>query len=304
MHLFTPAVGLKKYTLRPAMDKLIKEFIDKAIESDTVVYAYKETSDDGFYEAQINRCLVYEGKKEIAGISIRGLYNPDTKIFNRTFYFPYVNGQEPYFNIELTMERQNDKEAYMVHCNEMKKDVSPIFFLHNIVEYINTYNNNRTICERMVFMSALAIEGKIILPIKKTEEQIAKCNAAAKERNKLINRALQGDREAMDSLTIGDYDTLSDICRRIKKEDIYSIVDSSFIPSGLECDAYNVVGNIKDVSILKNEITAEEIYYMSLECNNVEFNLAINKEDLLGEPQCGFRFVGRIWLQGNLFIDE
>lgn len=56
--------------------------------------------------------------------------------------------------------------------------------------------------------------------------------------------------------------------------------------------------------MLKNEMTDEEIYYMSLECNNVEFNLAINKEDLLGEPQTGFRFVGRIWLQGNNFIDE
>lgn len=304
MHLFTPAVGLKKYDLRPAMDKLIKEFIDTAIENDKVIYAKNSVGEDGFFEAQINRSFVKDGTNDVAGISIRGLYNPETREFRENFYFPYVEGREPYFNMELSMERQNDKEAYMVHCNETKKDVSPIFFLRNIVDYINAYKNKKTICERMVFMSALAIEGKIILPIKKTEEQIAKCNAAAKERNKLINKALQGDREAMDSLTIGDYDTLSDICRRIKKEDVYSIVDSSFIPSGLECDAYNVVGNIKEVTTLKNEITDEEIYYMSLECNNVEFDIAINKEDLLGEPQNGYRFVGRIWLQGNLFIDE
>lgn len=72
----------------------------------------------------------------------------------------------------------------------------------------------------MVFMSVLAVDEKIILPIRKTEEQIAKCNAAAKERNRLIKRALQGDRDAMDSLTIGDYDTNSDICRRIRNEDV------------------------------------------------------------------------------------
>lgn len=304
MHLFTPAVGLKKYSLRPAMDKLIKKFIDEAIETGKVICMFNETDDDGFCEAQINRAFVKDGRTEVAGISIRGLYNPETKEFRESYYFPYVEGREPYFNMELSMERQSDKEAYMVHCNETQKDISPIFFLRNIVEYLNTYNRKKTICERMVFMSALAVDGKIILPIRKTDEQIAKCNAAAKERNKLINRALQGDRDAMDSLTIGDYDTISDICRRIRNEDVYSIVDSSFIPSGLECDAYSVVGNIKDVTMLKNEITDEEIYYMSLECNNVEFDLAINKEDLLGEPQTGFRFVGRIWLQGNLFIDE
>lgn len=302
MHLFTPAVGLKAYATRPAMDKLIKKFINQAIKENKVIFDNVE-SEDGFCEAQINTTLIQSGKNEIAGISIRGLYNPYTKEFQKNFYFPYIEGEEPYFNIELTMERQTDKEAYMVHCNETKKEVAPIFFLRNIVEYLKAFREQKVISDKMVFLSALSVEGKIILPIKKTEEQIAKCNAATKERNKLVNRALNGDREAMDNLTIGDYDILSDICRRIQKEDIYSIVDSSFIPSGLECDFYSVIGNIIEVDTYQNCITGESVYYMHLECNGYEFDLAINKEDLLGEPQAGFRFVGKIWLQGDVFVD-
>ena len=304
MHLFTPAVGLKKYSLRPAMDKLIKKIIQESVKTDNVIYAENGTDSVGFYESQINKVMVRDGKKNIAGISIRGSYNPEKKKFIESYFFPYAEGSIPYFNKELSIERLSDKEAYMVHCNETQKDISPIFFMRNIVEYLNTYKGQKTICERMVFMSGLAIDGKIILPIKKTDEQIARCNAAVKKRNTLINRALQGDMEAMDSLTIGDYDTISDIYRRVRKEDIYSVVDSSFIPTGLECDVYSVVGNIKEVSLLKNDITDEDIYYMSLECNSVEFDLVINKEDLLGEPHVGYRFVGRIWLQGNLFVDE
>lgn len=143
MHLFTPAVGLKKYSLRPAMDKLIKKFIDEAIEIGKVIHLFIETDDDGFCEAQINRAFVKYGRTEVAGISIRGLYNPDTKKFRESFYFPYVEGREPYFNMELSMERQSDKEAYMVHCNETQKDIAPIFFLRNIVEYLNTYKRKK-----------------------------------------------------------------------------------------------------------------------------------------------------------------
>ena len=39
MHLFTPAVGLKKYSLRPAMDKLIKKIIQESVKTDNVIYA-------------------------------------------------------------------------------------------------------------------------------------------------------------------------------------------------------------------------------------------------------------------------
>ena len=54
--------------------------------------------------------------------------------------------------------------------------------------------------------------------------------------------AKNGDEEAMESLTIEDMDTYSMISQRVENEDVYSIVDSYFMPYGMECDLYNIHG--------------------------------------------------------------
>jgi hypothetical protein len=52
------------------------------------------------------------------------------------------------------------------------------------------------------------------------------------------------------------------------------------------------------VEIVKNEMTGEEIYILSITCNELTFDVAINVMDLVGEPMVGRRFKGIIWLQG------
>ncbi len=84
-------------------------------------------------------------------------------------------------------------------------------------------------------------------------------------------------------------------------EDIYSIVESSFTPYGSESDNYTILGTITDLDSLFNEMTGEEIYHLSVSCNDLVFQIVINKVDLLGEPQVGRRFKGNVWLQG--FVD-
>ena len=298
MHLYAKAVGLKGIRSRTAMDRLTGHLIEEALARGEVQYFEDRESTDGYYEAQINAPTL-EG--QAGGLVIRGLYQPTLKKFHKLFEYPYIVGGSPHFCPDAHIERQADKEAYMVHCNDTDREVSPIFFLSNIVDYLKeTPKPEGT--PHIVFMSALANEGKILFPLYKTEKQIAKSRAVAKKRSELVDRAIQGDQEAMDSLTIGDYDTLANICRRVTNEDIYSIVDSSFVPSGLECDAYSVVGNIQEVKKVKNLFTDEEVYIMTLECNDVIFELGINKEDLMGMPQTGFRFAGKIWLQGSIAI--
>ena len=50
----------------------------------------------------------------------------------------------------------------------------------------------------------------------------------------------------------------------------------------------------------KNRITGEEIYNLTLDCNDMVFHVIINKQDLLGEPKTGRRFKGQVWMQGTL----
>ena len=49
-----------------------------------------------------------------------------------------------------------------------------------------------------------------------------------------------------------------------------------------------------------NDYTGEDIYVMTLECNDIVFDLCINAKDVVGEPAEGRRFKGRIWLQGQV----
>ena len=48
----------------------------------------------------------------------------------------------------------------------------------------------------------------------------------------------------------------------------------------------------------------KEIYDLKLECNDLIFRVGINKMDLLGEPQPGRRFKGKIWMMGSVNFAE
>lgn len=119
-------------------------------------------------------------------------------------------------------------------------------------------------------------------------------------RSELLNAARRGDEEAIESLTLDDMDTYTAISKKIQKEDVFSIVDTSFMPYGVECDQYSILAEILECHLMKNKVTQEEVYIMSLNCNDMIFDLCINKEDLYGEPAVGRRFKGVIWMQGHI----
>ena len=119
-------------------------------------------------------------------------------------------------------------------------------------------------------------------------------------RSELISEAKRGNQEAIENLTLDDIDLYSIVKKRVQKEDIYSIVDTSFIPYGSESDNYTVLGIIIYVRNAVNSQTGEELCIMGLDCNQMEFEVCINKRDLLGEPLPGRRFRGIVWMQGNV----
>ena len=72
------------------------------------------------------------------------------------------------------------------------------------------------------------------------------------------------------------------------------------MPYGIECDQYSIMGEILECVTFKNILTGEELCQMTIECNDIQFDICINREDLLGEAKVGRRFKGLIWLQGQL----
>ena len=117
-------------------------------------------------------------------------------------------------------------------------------------------------------------------------------------RDRMIAAARDGDQDAIESLTLEDIDMYAAISRRSKKEDVLTIVESYFMPYGIACDQYSIMGNILNVQLVQNSLTEEFIYILTLECNELTFDICINKLDLLGEPLPGRRFRGTVWIQG------
>ena len=66
------------------------------------------------------------------------------------------------------------------------------------------------------------------------------------------------------------------------KEDVFSIVDTFFMPYGMECDQYQILGNIEYCQKVQNTVTDEYVYQMTLECNDMYFDICVNAKDLLG----------------------
>ena len=116
----------------------------------------------------------------------------------------------------------------------------------------------------------------------------------------MIAAAREGDEDAIENLTLEDMDTYSMLSKRIMNEDVLSIVDTYFMPYGIESDQYSVLAEIVDYSIVMNQYTNEKVYLLELLCNDLEFSLCINQKDLLGEPEIGRRFKGNIWMQGHI----
>mgnify|MGYP002508965657 CR=1 FL=1 len=57
-------------------------------------------------------------------------------------------------------------------------------------------------------------------------------------RNQLIAAARKGDEDAIESLTLEDMDIYSTISKKILTEDVFSLVDTYFMPYGVETAIY------------------------------------------------------------------
>ena len=133
-----------------------------------------------------------------------------------------------------------------------------------------------------------------------TEQEVQRKEREQKKRIKLLAAAKQGDEKAMESLAYQDMTMYTKVSKRIRTEDVFSIVESCFMPYGIECDLYSVVADILEVHEVTNGYTGEKIWKLKLCYNGIKMDICINDMDLMGEPKAGRRFKGNIWLQGNL----
>ena len=102
------------------------------------------------------------------------------------YYYPYILIEEVTSRAECSIQRHTEKETYAGRLDEYKVGLSLIFYLLNPIEYRECYRIER---ERLqvtsVSLAGFANRGKVLLPIKKTAQQIETAKVAAKNREEL-----------------------------------------------------------------------------------------------------------------------
>lgn len=288
MHKFLRSIGFSELN----KDEL-EEIFAQIIKCPTVQKVATDSEGNEFAE-------ISKEFGEFFGISIRGIYRDDDT-FEIEYYYPYLCGKAISTREPADVEKHAEKESYAGICDEVRIGVTLIFYLQNVVDFLAVKNSKgyKHLAEGVI-LGALSTDGKVLLPVNKAEKKVHNTKKDGTDRNHLIAAARDGDEDAIENLTLEDIDTYSLLSRRITHEDILSIVDSYFMPYGIESDQYSILGEIMDCTLLQNHMTEENIYSMDILCNDIVFSVCINQKDLIGEPEVGRRFKGTVWMQGSI----
>lgn len=291
MHQFLRAVGFSDIATKKQIKNLMNDVIVKPNGKD-------------FMETDRNSVLVEYSKdySSSAGITLRGEFDEEENL-TLDYFYPYVKASKVSTTEDVNIERHAAQESFAGVLEDYRVGVTIIFYAVNGIEIMKRYLSNELgTVNTSVSFSGLSLYGTVMLPIIKNDNDRQKSLQANKDRSQRMVAAKQGDEEAIEKLTLEDIDTYSAISKRILKDDIYSLVDSYFMPYGVECDQYSVLGEIEECSEEINSMTQEKIHVLSLNCNGLPITVCINDKDLLGEPQVGRRFKGNIWLQGMIHL--
>lgn len=290
MHKFLRAIGFSNIK-----KKDLNIILEEIIEHPEIMRVTKDSEGNEF--AEISKSF-----GNGVGIMLRGSYDENDN-FQMNYYVPYATAENISTQEQIDIEKHAEKESYAGVCDEVRLGVTLIFYLQNVADFLSEHRSNIHVKNLYgAMLSALSVEGKILLPIqqKVLEKQLA--SNKQEKRARLIAEAREGNEEAIENLSIEDLDTYSQISKRIRKEDVFSIVNTSFMPYGIESDQYSILGEIKYIEEIINPISNEKLYALEVECNDLLFKVTINQEDLLGEPAVGRRFKGSIWMQGTVCL--
>ncbi len=289
MHQYLKSIGFNKIKSKKELYQILED-VEKKFTYHELVYM-EECMDFCEYQKEYGPGI---------GISLYGDLDIDEN-FKKQYYTPFFFGTGITSYAEVAIDRRMDREAYVGICEEAKIGISLIFHLQNTLEYLREKQITQDkIKYTSVTLSGLCDSGKILLPIKKDKIQERRQKEEVKNRMMLMDAAKNGDPVAIESLTLDDIDTYSEVSRRLISEDVFSIVDTYIMPHGVECDHYSIMGEIKGLQKVKNEYSSEEVYIMNLDVNDLIFDICVPVREIIGDPAVGRRFKGTMWLQGRI----
>lgn len=234
------------------------------------------------------------------GITVCGQFDESDEFYPE-YYYPYLEAIVPSTDESITTERRLDHNAFVGIVEDYRVGATLIYRVQNGIDCLRHLQlNPDALVGATTSLTALSMEGKVLLPINKSSEERLMGNIHALDRSDLVRKAVDGDEKAYQALTIADMETYQNISTHLLTEDIYTLVDSYLMPTGIEGELYQIMGDIYGVDSVTNRITGEEVVILTLEVNGINIDIAINRKDLYGEPRVGRRFKGKIWMQGRI----
>lgn len=232
------------------------------------------------------------------GILIGG-EKDENGIFYREYVLPYLRSKKTSAVLPCYIDEESTGYSFKGSIDDPRVGSNLVFSLINTEEFLSFPGREDTSSVE-VCLSALAEEGKIILPIWQDEEKSLLTENTHKLHSNLVRGANRGNRRMEELLVDLDRDIYDTAMDALKDADLYSVVQTSFLPWGVESNTYQIMGVIVSFRTVKNAETGCPVIILDLLVNRIPLSVALPETGLFGVPEAGRRFRGIITLQGIL----
>lgn len=235
-----------------------------------------------------------------AGIAVIGEMDERGEI-QPEYYFPYISTTHISSDAHITCEKQAQRNGFIGMCEDFRMGMALIFTVRNVAEVFKLEQTGllgdgyKKVC-----FSALAEDAQILLPLYQPEMALKRASDEEAYRMQLMNDAHNGSEQAMEQLANRDVRMYENLMNRLHETDIFTLVESFFMPHGMESDQYYFLGRIAALQRIRNDYTGEFFYRMLVEANRMVLVVAVNEKDVTGVPEVGRRIRCHAWLLGEV----
>ena len=319
MHHYLRSVGFSKIEKRKDVDKLIKALVKENLLNG-------ETSIDfaGDTRVQVKAYVADDmGLTMVGTLDARGSFKLDA-------YYPFLMSEDVSTTQSVQVYERTEGQIFSGLLEDQRIGLTLIYLIDNPNDYIAIKNNNLEISSFKTKLCGFCSDGVILLPsMKQITAPVAIGTLGSGPDVPLVDKSVgtsgpdpnvpheepiekmnsgmfggwKGDIDnvpaEIEEMAIKEMSLYASVSRRVQNEDIYSIVDTSFMPHGVETDVYSIIGDIIKVHKTQNILSGEEIWNLTVSANDMVLHVVVNAADLQGEPLEGRRFKGSIWLMGR-----
>lgn len=290
MHEYLRAIGLASVQTK----KQLKMLTDWVLEAPDRFRTAETNGEDAIAVAERHVA-------DTAGVAVVGTVNESGNLIPE-YYFPYLDSSLLSSDAPLSVEKQTAKNGYIGMADDERLNLSLIFSVRNVTDAARYLNEdpfaNREF--KTVSLTLLASDAMVILPISSREHVLKAREERAKRQSAFLKDINSGDEKAFERFAAASVNRFEKMMKMIENSDVYSVVESFFMPHGMESDRYYFLGTITSCREVRNHVTNERFYALNIDVNGVEFALAVHEDDLVGAPAEGLRIRGHAWMAGEL----